>query len=439
MHVMKYSALALAILAGSPLAQASEQSEGQGLIDDSHLNLLNRNLYYNDDNRASGAEQSKAEEWAQGVLATFESGFSQGRVGFGVDAHGMFGIKLDSGRGRAGSGLLPEDGGHCNAEGLCGSQDSYGEAGGALKARLSDTTLKVGEMFVHTPVYDTGDTRLLPETSTGILLTSKEIADLELTAGHFTAANRQNSTNSDDVFFGYGENVASDGAMDFLGATYSFSDATSASLFASELEDYWRQYYVNLSHGIELADERSLALNFNLYRTNDYGQAKAGDIGNTFWSLAGTYTLGAHGFTLAYQQVDGDTPFDYVTNWGIYVANSYYSDFNGPNEKSWKLQYDLDMGGLVTPGLSAFAVYLKGFDIDGRQIDADSAYFADWGGMDDEKHHELDLGLKYVVPQGPAKDLSFYLVQQVNRGTSGQFDGDQDRLRLYVEYPLEIF
>lgn len=439
MHVIKYHALALAILAASPLAQASEQSEGQGLVDDSHLNLLNRNLYYNDDDRAAGAEQSKAEEWAHGVLASFESGFTQGSVGFGVDAHGMFGVKLDSGRGRAGTGLLPEDGGHCNADGLCGSQDSYGEAGGALKARLSNTTLKVGEMFVHTPVYDTGDTRLLPETSTGILLTSKEIADLELTAGHFTAANRQASTNSDDVFFCYGEGVESDGAMDLLGASYSFSDATSGSLFASELEDYWRQYYLNLSHAIELAEAQSLALNFNLYRTSEQGAAKAGEISNSFWSLAGTYSLGAHALTLAYQEVDGDTPFDYVTNWGIYVANSYYSDFNGPNEKSWKLQYDLDLGELVTPGLSAFAIYMKGFDIDGSDIAADSAYFADWGGMDDEKHHELNLGAKYVVPSGPAKDLSFYLVQQVHRGSSGQFDGDHDRVRLYVEYPLEIF
>ena len=439
MHVLTYSTLALAIVAASTLAQASEQSEGQGLVADSHLNLLNRALYYNDDNRASGAEQSRSEEAAYGALATFESGFTQGTLGFGVDAHGMFGVKLDSGRGRAGSGLLPEDGGNCNADGLCGSQDSYGEAGGALKARLSNTTLKIGEMFVHTPVYDTGDTRLLPETSTGILLSSKEITDLELTAGHFTAANRQDSTNSGDVFSGYGANVESAGAMDLLGANYSFSEATSGSLFASELEDYWRQYYLNLSHEISLADERSLSFKFDLYRTNDYGAAKAGEISNTFWSLASTYTSGPHALTLAYQEVDGDTPFDYVTNWGIYVANSYYSDFNGPNEKSLKLQYDLDLGDMVTPGLSAFAVYMKGFDIDGSKIAADSAYFDDWSGMDDETHHELNLGAKYVVPSGAAKDLSFYLVQQVHRGSSEQLDGDQNRVRLYVEYPLEIF
>lgn len=437
-HALR-SALALSLCLANGLAQASEQADSKGLVDDSHLNLLNRNLYYNDDDRSSGAEQSKAEEWGHGVLATFESGFTQGQVGFGVDAHGMFGFKLDSGRGRAGTGLFPEDGGNCTADGLCGSQDSYGEAGGALKARISNTTLKVGEMFVHTPVYDTGDTRLLPETSTGILLSSKEITDLELTAGHFTAANRQSSTNSDDVFYGYGTDVESDGAMDLLGATYSFSEATSGSLFASELEDYWRQYYLNLTHEIGLADERSLSFKFDLYRTNEQGEAKAGDISNTFWSLASTYTTGPHALTLAYQEVDGDTPFDYVSNWGIYVANSYYSDFNGPNEKSVKLQYDLDLSEMVTPGLTAFAIYMKGFDIDGSKIADDSAYFDDWSGMEDEKHHELNLGVQYVVPSGPAKDLSIYLVQQVHRGSSGQFDGDHDRVRLYVEYPLEIF
>ena len=93
---------------------------------------------------------------------------------------------------------------------------------------------------------------------------------------------------------------------------------------------------------------------------------------------------------------------------------------------------------MITPGLSAFALYIKGFDIDASHMDAASAYQDDWGSARDERHHELDLGVKYLVPQGPAKDLSLYLVQQVHRASSEQFDGDFNWLRLYIEYPLDL-
>jgi imipenem/basic amino acid-specific outer membrane pore len=459
MQLLKCSALALAIsvvcqtaladnevqapvpaVADSAALQAtapvSSQAQSNGLVEDSKLNILARNLYYNDDDKSSGAEQSKAEEWAQGLISTFESGFTQGTVGFGVDAHGLAGLKLDSGRGRAGTGLLPSNGSDCNAKDQCASQDSYGELHGAVKARLADTTLKYGEMFVHTPLFDTGDTRLLPEAATGFLLSSTDVENLEVNVGHFTAANQQASTNADDVFEGYAGVM--DGAMDFAGGVYSFSDNLSASLYAGELQDYWRQYYGNLTYGMALSDAQQLDFNFNLYQSNDAGSAKVGAVDNRTGSLAATYTQGAHALTLAYQQVHGDTPFDYVGNYSIYLANSYYSDFNGPNEKSWQLRYDLDLGAILTPGLTAFAVYLKGYDIDASGMSADSAYQADWGATSEQDHHELDFGTRYVVPTGAAKDLNIYLVQQVHRGSQQQFDGSFDRLRLIVEYPLDL-
>ena len=446
MQILKCGALALAIsaasqtaLADNPVqaaAPASSQAQSNGLVADSTLNVLARNFYYNDDDKSAGAEQSKYEEWAQGLIATFESGFTQGPIGFGVDAHGLLGLKLDSGRGRAGTGLLPSNAGDCNAEGQCGSQDGYGEVHGALKARVSDTTLKYGEMFVHTPLFDTGDTRLLPEAATGVLLSSTDVENLELNLGHFTAANQQASTNADDVFNGYAGVM--DGAMDFAGGVYSFSDSLSAALYAGELQDYWRQYYGNLTYGMALSDAQQLDFNLNLYQSRDAGSAKVGAVDNRTGSLAVTYTQGVHALTLAYQQVDGDTPFDYVGNYSIYLANSYYSDFNGPNEKSWQLRYDLDLGEMLMPGLSTFAVYMKGFDIDASNMDADSAYQADWGASDEQDHHELDFGARYVVQEGAAKDLNFYLVQQVHRGSQQQYDGSFDRVRMIIEYPLEL-
>jgi len=88
MRVIKWSTLALAVTAAvNQLAVASEQSEAAGFVDDSNLTLLNKNYYFARDNHAPGADPSRIEEWAHGMLLTYESGFTQGPVGFGVDLH----------------------------------------------------------------------------------------------------------------------------------------------------------------------------------------------------------------------------------------------------------------------------------------------------------------------------------------------------------------
>ncbi len=86
-----------AIVAGIPfqLAHASavaDQSEATGFIEGSTASLLMRNYYYNSD-RKSGDRDRK--DWTQGFTLNYSSGFTQGTVGFGVEAFGNWGIRLD--------------------------------------------------------------------------------------------------------------------------------------------------------------------------------------------------------------------------------------------------------------------------------------------------------------------------------------------------------
>ena len=122
MKVMKWSVIAMAVAAGtSQMAFASSQSESEGFVEGSSLTILNRNLYMNRDFRDNGNSppedddgnltgengQSYREEWGHGFIGTFESGFTQGTIGVGVDAIGLLGVKLDTGRDRNGNGLFP--------------------------------------------------------------------------------------------------------------------------------------------------------------------------------------------------------------------------------------------------------------------------------------------------------------------------------------------
>ncbi len=138
-----------------------------------------RNFYFNADYRQDGASQSKRDEWAQGFLLNYESGFTEGPVGFGVDAIGLLGVKLDSGPERQNSGLLPV--------GDEKAPDEYSQLGAAAKIRYSKTTARVGTLLPKLPTVLPNDSRLLPQTFRGGMLTSKEIDGLTLNAGRLTA------------------------------------------------------------------------------------------------------------------------------------------------------------------------------------------------------------------------------------------------------------
>lgn len=433
MNAMKCSALALAITAASSgLALAGAQAESNGFVEDSSLVLVNKNYFFHRDNRASDASPSYRSEWVQGILAAYESGFTRGTIGVGVDAHAAFAVKLDGGRGTSGTGLLPVD-----SDGR--PADNFGLAGGAIKARVSDTVLKYGDLTPTSPVFSPGTGRTFASTATGFQLTSSEIDNLVVDAGYFHSIRDRNaSTNRDGqitLVYGGAIDISSVG---YLGGSYQLADNLSATLYGADYEDVWTQYYGNLNLALPLSDERALSLDFNVYDTRDKGRSLAGDINTTAWSLAAGYSFGAHSLTLAHQQVNGNAPMDYIamdgTNAGdsIYLANSsQWSDFNSPGEKSVQIRYDINLAAYGIPGMSLMARYIKG-DIDGGSVDPNGAYayYADASG----KEWERDLEARYVFQEGSLKDLSF----RVRYATARGFSGDINELRVITEYPLNI-
>lgn len=429
MRVMKWSMIALAVAAGtSQMALASSQDESKGFIEDSSLNVKMRNLYFSRDyrnqenagNRANRIRHDQR-EWGQGFIGTFESGFTQGTVGVGVDAIGLLGIKLDSGRGYSQSGLFPTGSDFR-------SQDDYSKGGAAIKFRVSDTVLKVGQQFTALPVLATDDSRLLPETAEGALITSNEIKGLTLHAGRFTALNAQAETNHDSLGLK---------SANVFGGTYTITDGLTTSLYYSKVEDYWRKYYGNVNWSIPLSDKQGLVFDFNIYDTKSDGQGiqraakdEETKLDNRAFSLSGAYTFGAHTFTLAFQRVTGDGDYGYGVDGGgtVFLANSIArSDFNAEDEKSWQARYDLNFAEFGVPGLTFMTRYARGTG-------------ANTATTNDGKEWERDIDVKYVLQEGPAKDLSFRVRQATYRSSDGVYygSGSIDELRLIVEYPLSI-
>lgn len=299
------------------------------------------------------------------------------------------------------------------------------------------------------PVFAVGGSRILPQTASGFQLQSSEIKDLDLEAGHFYSATSQDRNSREGGLYATYAGVEAN-TIDYFGGKYSITDNLTTSLYGAKLEDIWNQYYANVNLTTPFGGDTSLNTDFNIYRTTDTGDAKAGDISNTAFSLATALSfLKAHTITLAFQKVNGDTPFDYIgvgkNNRGgdsIFLANSIqYSDFNAPGEKSAQIRYDLKMAEYGVPGLSFMTRYVKGWDIDGTGLSANSQYRNSDGDPlygSDGKHNETDFEAKYVVQSGPAKDLSFRIRQAWHFANADEGEGDIKEFRLIVDYPLSI-
>lgn len=122
---------------------AGVNAQAAGFLEDGSAKIEARNVYFNRDFRdgysSSSQGASKREEWAQGFILNVQSGYTQGPVGVGVDALGMFGFKLDSSPADSNSGLLPSSG-HDPRH----SADQYAKMGLAAKVKVSNTVLKYG-------------------------------------------------------------------------------------------------------------------------------------------------------------------------------------------------------------------------------------------------------------------------------------------------------
>ncbi|MHC8296067.1 OprD family porin [Pseudomonas sp. LB3P58] len=435
---LRFSPLFIAIAATvAPAAHAADDSNAEGFVEGSSLNFNARNYYMNR-NRLQQTDDNI--EWGQGFLGLFESGYTQGTVGFGVDAHAMLGLKLDGGGGTDNSSILPVSDGNGKAPG------SFSTAGGTLKMRAFDTELKAGDLFLTNPVIAGGETRMLPQTFRGVSLTNHSFDGWMIEGGQASFTKPYNQSGHTRIGTSYGSLADGDESrhLNWAGVAWSGLPGLTSSLYASELKDIWNQYYYDLDYTYALNDRVSLNPGLHAYHTQDTGNALLGHIDNNTYSLHFTVGVGNHSVTAAYQRVNGNTPFDYISQGdSVYLDNSQqYSDFNGPNERSWKLKYAYDFVGLGLPGLTSAVSYSRG-ELDLTKVDPDSPGYASWYSADGKnaKHWERDIDLKYVVQGRKAKNLALRLQWATNRGGNGYgvLDQDTDEYRVIVDYPLNVF
>lgn len=424
-HVMHNSMISLlAFSIGSAFIVPSVFAADGGFIEDATATLQARNYYFSRDfsDIVGPNQQSKAEEWAQGFILKVNSGFTQGAVGFGVDAIGMLGFKLDSGGGRVNTGLLPT-GSDGNA------QDDYSRLGAALKVRLSQTELRIGELTPNLPVLAFSDIRLLPPTYQGLSVVSNDIAGLTLQAGQLRSGSLLNEAGDGEMFakIGYtplrGAGLSSD-RFNYAGADYAFDDKrTSVGVWYAQLEDIYNQRFYSFKHSKPMGGWM-IGANIGFFDSQEDGDRLLGNIDNqaAFSQISARH--GGHTFMVGYQAMFGDDAFPRVFNNIAPLGNEVPTyEFAEKDERSWQARYDYDFAALGVPGLVATVRYMTSDNVDtGKAFEG--------------KAHERDLDLGYTVQSGLFKNVGIRLR---NVAARSNYRSDIDENRLILSYTHTLF
>ncbi|MGY3323899.1 OprD family porin [Pseudomonas fluorescens] len=388
----------------------------QGFVDDTTATLNFRNFFFDRNFTAPGVAQSQAREWTQGFIFDLKSGFTQGTVGVGVDVLGKYAVKLDGGAGRYGALLLPKD-----ADGE--PAGSFGRLGVAVKAKFSNTELKVGEWMPNFPIVTADDFRALPQTFRGAQIASQELKNWSFYAGDLKKTSLRNDSSMEDLTFG----SARSDSFEFLGADYrSPSKNTTVRLWSGELKDIYEQHYLGLNQKWQLTEGVSVNSNLGFFWGKDSGSAKAGQLDNRTVSALFSLNMAEHAISLGLQNVSGDTGWMRIGGTGgIYLANNTFNHaFDNPRERSWQVRYDLNFAGYGIPGLNFMTRYVHGDNVELKNVDDGSEWV-----------RESELG--YVVQSGKLKFLSVRLRNSSIRRNFNASDYDENRL--IVSYPLDVF
>ncbi|MFC3609342.1 OprD family porin [Stutzerimonas tarimensis] len=406
----------LALVVGTSIVPMSASA---AFIEDSKGSLVLRNFYINRDFRHDTATQSKAEEWAQGFMLNIESGYTEGPVGFGLDALGLLGIKLDSSAARSNSGTLPFN--PVTREPV----DDFSNFGLTGKMRFSDTTLHVGTLQPMMPLVFRNLTRLLPTTYRGALLRSQEIKGLDLTLMRLSNVSARDSSGYDDITIaGRPASTAGD-HFDVAAVDYAWTDALKISYHYGELKDVYSQHYAAVSHVLPLTEKLSLDTNFRYFGASDAGQALAGEIDNQTWSVRFGLAYTGHKVTLGYQEQSGHSGMPFQAGTDPYtVTASTYQVFIRPEETSWQLRYDLNFAAYGVPGLTLMARHTVGSNIERG------------AGLEDDREWERNIDLGYVVQDGALKGFGVLLRNVMYRS---HYATDVDENRVLLTYTMNLW
>lgn len=348
--------------------------------------------------------------WSQGISGFYQSKYiptvltvAEKPIEIGMDASLQYALRLSDDR-HIDDTVLPFN---TNTQ----TQDrNFLKYGGTLKLKYDTTEFKVGELFLDLPITSVDTSRQLISSYWGGQIKSKVTDQLQLELGRIT----QVSPRYEEGFHEFsvtknGVKQYSDG-LNYLDLKYDVSPKLKAEYYYGNLEDLYDKHYLGLEYSWKNEYLKSQT-RLKYFRSQDSGEAKAGEIDNHNIGLLENVSVGNHSVGLGYQQIFGDTGYPLPDGFlpELYFINWNTTGFFKKDEKSVHFLYGYDFKDYV-PGLNTMVKYVYGTD------------FKDAQGRDNHES-ETNFILTYDIQNPKLKGLSFrwlYVNYDVEHGNSFQ-------------------
>lgn len=367
------------------------QQAAAAFVEDSKKSVDLRNFYIERDFEGS---QPSIGSWSQAVSGRFESGYTDSPVQVGLDLSAQYAVRLNDHNAERGDSIFLYDS-------VAGKQErDQLKLGATLKLKYNKTELKVGELLPMTPVAFIDNSRQLVTTYAGVMLESKEVKNLKISAGRITHINARNDDSFEKMGLFTGTTRAkfeSDG-LNYAGLDYNFSPSVSGAYWFGQLEDVYQQHYGNLAYSTKVGDTK-IKVDARYFNYSEEGDALYGEIDAQSYGLMTTIEDGNHLLMTGVRKNDGPSMIPTLSGYAPqpYLHSWSNLGFVKPNELTWHVLYSYDFKGWGVNGLKATARYLNGSEI-ARP------------GLKDNSETEKSLAVKYVVPEGKLKGLGLELM-----------------------------
>ncbi|WP_257222440.1 OprD family porin [Acinetobacter sp. YH12136] len=288
--------------------------------------------------------------------------------------------------------------------------------GATLKVGYDQTLLRVGELWLDTPITSVDRSRQLLTSYWGTNLQSQINDQLKVELGRVEKVSPRNEENfrkfSKTV---NGVKYESDG-LNYIDLRYQFSPSIKGEYYFGQLEDLYDTHYASLEHNWK---QPKFTINskvkyFNAQEDNRNLGINAGNFG-----ILETLKVNNHSVGLGYQEISGESAYPlpdgflpelYFINWGT-------TGFFKENEKSYHLIYSYDFKNYM-PGLKATLKYSYGND------------FKAANGKKNEES-ESSVNLNYDFQQSYLKGFGMQLIRIDNQIKYGN---DFSETRFFVNY-----
>ena len=390
-------------------------------FEDDKVSVNLRNFYF--DRQFSDPEAQDIGSWSQGIMARYESGYTDTPVQVGLDASLKYALRLNDHNEERADTNLPYD------QGKHELYRDYAKYGLTLKLKYKNTDLKIGELNPRTPIVYIDDSRQLPTSYTGIMIESSDIKDLKVSAGYINRINARNDNSYEKLsLYSPAPRHESDG-LSFLGLDYSLSSNLKTSYWFGQLKDIYQQNYFSLSYGKNINDFK-FKVDGNYFYNKEDGRELYGKIDSQAMGLMGSLAYKGHGLSVGVQKNKGDSIFPTLDGYPPQPYLNAWSNlpFIQPEELTWHFTYTYDFKNIGVDGLKSRVSYHHGSEIERK-------------GLSDNKETEKILGLIYVVPEGKLKGLGFewrYTETDVKYGTGYNPGNDFKENRFITTYTFNF-